>query len=52
VDLPRNQASGLVQSMELLKDIPGIDFIILDTRDVIRHKLVTSIINAYDKGDK
>jgi len=52
VDLPRNQASGLVQSMELLKDIPGIDFIILDTRDVIRHKLVTSIINAYEKGEK
>jgi phosphate starvation-inducible protein PhoH and related proteins len=52
VDLPRNQASGLVQSMDLLKDIPGIDFIILDTRDVIRHKLVTSIINAYEKGEK
>jgi phosphate starvation-inducible protein PhoH and related proteins len=52
VDLPRNQASGLVQSMDLLKDIPGIDFVILDTRDVIRHKLVTSIINAYEKGEK
>ncbi|MEI6747558.1 MAG: PhoH family protein [Bacteroidota bacterium] len=52
VDLPRNQASGLVQSMDLLKNIPGIDFIILDTRDVIRHKLVTSIINAYEKGEK
>jgi phosphate starvation-inducible protein PhoH and related proteins len=52
VDLPRNQASGLVQSMDILKDIPGIDFIILDTRDVIRHKLMTSIINAYEKGEK
>lgn len=52
IDLPRNQASGLVQSMGLLKDIPGIDFIMLDTRDVVRHKLVTSIINAYEKNDQ
>lgn len=52
VDLPRNQASGLIQSMGLLKDIPGIDFIMLDTRDVVRHKLVTSIINAYEKKDE
>ena len=52
VDLPRNQASGLIQSVSLLKDIPGIDFIMLDTRDVVRHKLVTSIINAYEKHDQ
>jgi phosphate starvation-inducible protein PhoH and related proteins len=52
VDLPRNQASGLIQSVGLLKDIPGIDFIMLDTRDVVRHKLVTSIINAYEKNDQ
>lgn len=52
VDLPRNQASGLIQSIGLLKDIPGIDFIMLDTRDQVRHKLVTSIINAYEKNDK
>ena len=51
VDLPRHQASGLIQSMGLLKNIPGIDFIMLDTRDVVRHKLVTSIINAYEKND-
>jgi len=51
IDLPRNQASGLIQTMDLLKDIPGIDFIILDTCDVVRHKLVTSIINAYEKND-
>ena len=52
VDLPRNQSSGLIQSIGLLKDIPGIDFIMLDTRDVVRHKLVTSIINAYEKKDE
>jgi len=50
--LPRNQASGLIQSIGLLKDIQGIDFIMLDTRDQVRHKLVTSIINAYEKNDQ
>ena len=49
IDLPRNQASGLVQASRLLKDIKGIKIILLDNRDVVRHKLVTSIINAYEK---
>lgn len=49
IDLPRNQNSGLVQAMKLLHGIPGIDIIMLDNRDVIRHKLVTHIINAYEK---
>lgn len=49
IDLPRNQSSGLIQGMNILKDIPGIDIIILDESDVIRHKLVTRIINAYNK---
>ena len=51
IDLPRNQNSGLVQAMKILKNIKGIDFITLDTRDVVRHKLVTRIINAYEKKD-
>jgi phosphate starvation-inducible PhoH-like protein len=51
IDLPRNQNSGLVQAMKILKDIKGIDFITLDIRDVVRHKLVTRIINAYEKQD-
>ncbi len=49
VDLPKNQESGLVQAMSILKDIPGMDFIFLDQRDVIRHRLVTKIIEAYGK---
>ena len=49
IDLPRNQNSGLVQAMKILKNIKGIDFITLDIRDVVRHKLVTRIINAYEK---
>jgi len=51
IDLPRNQNSGLVQAKRILKDIKGIDFITLDIRDVVRHKLVTRIINAYEKKD-
>ena len=48
IDLPRHQQSGLGQAAQILKDIPGIDFITLDESDVLRHKLVTRIIKAYD----
>jgi len=51
IDLPRNQNSGLVQAMRILNNIKGIDFITLDIRDVVRHKLVTRIINAYEKKE-
>jgi len=51
IDLPRNQKSGLIQAVKILKNIKGIDFITLDVRDVVRHKLVTRIINAYEKKD-
>ncbi len=50
VDLPKNQPSGLIQAMKLLKDIPGIDFIMLDQQDVIRHKLVKKIIEMYSNN--
>lgn len=49
IDLPKNQPSGLPQAMEVLKDVKGIDFIYLDEKDVVRHKLVTDIVNAYKK---
>lgn len=49
VDLPRNQSSGLIQVSKILNGIPGIDFIYLNERDIIRHKLVTKIIGAYSK---
>jgi len=48
VDLPRNQKSGLVHATHILKNKPGIDFIFLDESDVIRHKLVSLIIKAYE----
>ena len=49
IDLPKNQPSGLPQAMEVLKDVKGIDFIYLNEKDVVRHKLVTDIVNAYKK---
>lgn len=49
VDLPRHQQSGLLQATQLLRDIKGIDIIQLDRSDVIRHRLVTDIIRAYEK---
>jgi phosphate starvation-inducible PhoH-like protein len=48
VDLPKNQVSGLVNACRILKDIPGIGFIHLDKSDIIRHRLVSKIIDAYD----
>ncbi|MEI6174422.1 MAG: PhoH family protein [Bacteroidota bacterium] len=47
IDLPRNQVSGLIHSQEILKNIPGIDFVYLDKSDIIRHKLVSRVIEAY-----
>lgn len=49
IDLPKNQPSGLPQAIDILKDVKGIEFIFLDEKDVIRHKLVTEIVNAYKK---
>ena len=49
IDLPPHVPSGLPQAMEVLKDVPGIEFIYLDNKDVVRHKLVTEIINAYKR---
>ena len=51
IDLPKNQPSGLPQAMEVLKNVKGISFIHLDEKDVVRHKLVTAIVNAYKQAD-
>ena len=47
IDLPKQKQSGLLQTEKILKDIKGISFVYLDGRDVVRHKLVTRIIDAY-----
>ncbi|MBK8847206.1 MAG: PhoH family protein [Bacteroidetes bacterium] len=49
IDLPRNQPSGLVQALQLLQGIKGIDVIYLNEQDVVRHRLVKQIIMAYGK---
>jgi phosphate starvation-inducible protein PhoH and related proteins len=49
IDLPKNQPSGLVQAIKVLPSIKGIDFIYLDGGDVVRHRLVKEIIEAYHK---
>jgi len=49
VDLPGHQNSGLAQAVKLLSNVKGISTVELDTKDVVRHKLVKEIINAYDK---
>lgn len=51
VDLPKNQKSGLTDSLHLLRKIKGIAFIELDSSDVVRHKLVKDILAAYEKGE-
>jgi phosphate starvation-inducible PhoH-like protein len=49
VDLPKNQKSGLMEGINILKDIDGIGVVQLDGNDVVRHRLVKHIIAAYDK---
>lgn len=52
IDLPKNQQSGLFRATRILKNIEGIAQIELDEEDVVRHKLVKSIIKAYNKEDE
>ncbi len=49
IDLPKNQKSGLKDSLEILQGVKGISFIEFDESDVIRHKLVKKIIKAYNQ---
>ena len=49
VDLPSDRRSGLIEVRDILQEIPGIQFIYFDERDVVRHKLVQEIIKAYDR---
>ena len=49
IDLPTEKRSGLVEAIEILKDVDGIGFMEFSDRDVVRHPLVQSIIRAYEK---
>jgi phosphate starvation-inducible PhoH-like protein len=48
IDLPGGKTSGLVKVMDILQDIEGIRFVHLTQRDVVRHRLVQKIIQAYE----
>ena len=52
IDLPKNQQSGLFKATRVLRNIPGISYIELDEEDVVRHRLVKSIIKAYNQEDE
>ena len=52
IDLPSSQRSGLVEATSILKGVEGIAFIEMNKKDIVRHKLVTRIVEAYEKHDK
>ena len=52
IDLPKTQLSGLVEALRILKDVEGIGVVELGRKDIVRHKLVTRIVNAYEAFDK
>ena len=52
IDLPREQRSGLKEALKILEGVEGIGVVKLGQKDIVRHKLVTRSVNAYDKYDK
>ena len=52
IDLPSSQTSGLVQALRILKGVKGISFVELNKKDIVRHKLVTRIVEAYEKFEE
>jgi phosphate starvation-inducible protein PhoH and related proteins len=52
IDLPENKTSGLVEAIHLLQEVQGIRMVYFSKRDVVRHRLVQDIIEAYEKAEK
>ena len=52
IDLPQHQNSGRIQATKILKDVKGIGFVTLGRKDIVRHKLVTRIVEAYEGYEK
>jgi len=50
-DLPKKELSGLIQVEKILKKIEGVSFVYFNKTDVVRHKLVKDIIDAYERFD-
>jgi len=51
IDLPHNVTSGMADAIEVLNDVEGIEIVRLTAKDVVRHELVTKIIQAYEKAE-
>ena len=52
IDLPAKAKSGLIEALHILNKVEGIGIVNLDRSDIVRHKLVTRIVNAYEEYDK
>jgi phosphate starvation-inducible PhoH-like protein len=52
IDLPLTTTSGLIQALNILKDVKGIGKVTFNKKDIVRHKLVQKIVDAYDKYDE
>lgn len=52
IDLPPSQTSGLIQAIRILKGVKGIEFVELNQKDIVRHRLVTRIVEAYEHYEK
>ena len=52
IDLPHSQKSGLIEALHILAEVEGIGIVTLSQKDIVRHKLVTRIVDAYDAYDK
>lgn len=52
IDLPKTQKSGLIEALQILDGTEGIGIVTLNQKDIVRHKLVTRIVKAYEEHDK
>ena len=52
VDLPRGAVSGLINAVETLRDISGVQVVRFGEQDIVRHSLVTKVVRAYDADDR
>jgi phosphate starvation-inducible PhoH-like protein len=52
IDLPPTQISGLVQALDVLEGIEGLSIIRMTKKDIVRHKLVTRVVDAYDRYEQ
>jgi phosphate starvation-inducible PhoH-like protein len=52
IDLPTTQKSGLIDAMSVLKNVKGVSRVDFDKSDIVRHKLVQKIVEAYERSEK